>query len=67
MKKYDETINAHRLNEKFADVDKVKADLEYSSLLEEIEDLLNGIEEGGKRTADIVRGFVIFQDWMKMK
>lgn len=56
MKKYEESININNLNEEFTAVDKFKKDLEYSFLIEEIENLLKGIEEGGKRTADIVKG-----------
>lgn len=56
MKKYEETINSSSLSKEFTVVDKLKEDLEYSFLIEEIETLLKGIEEGGKRTADIVKG-----------
>jgi len=56
MKKYDETIKRLELHEKFTEVEKIKKELEYESLLEEIRNLLKGIEEGGKRTADIVKG-----------
>jgi len=56
MKKYDETIIENKLDDNFASVDKLKKELEYSSLLEEIENLLRGIEDGGKRSAEIVKG-----------
>lgn len=70
MKKYDETIIENSLNEKFVNVDKLKNELEYSLLLEEIENLLRGIEDGGKRSAEIVKGLRNFsrldEDEMKM-
>jgi len=56
MQKYDETIKANLLNDRFTDVDKLKEELEYPLLLEEIENLLKGIEDGGKRSANIVKG-----------
>jgi signal transduction histidine kinase len=43
-----------------ADVDELAEDLELDFLREEIEQLLNGIEDGAKRTAEIVRGLKIF-------
>ena len=70
VKKYDEIIKKNNLEEKFSEIDKVKENLEYSTLLTEIQNLLKGIEEGGKRTADIVKGLRNFsrldEDEMKL-
>jgi len=56
IKGYENTIEEKKLEGNFSNIEKVKSEVQYSLLIEEIENLLKGIEEGGKRTADIVRG-----------
>ncbi len=53
---YDTTVAQHALGETFNDVDALKEDVDYDFVRDEINDLLNGIEEGAKRTAEIVKG-----------
>ncbi len=44
----------------FQAIEKLKKELDYDFLKEEIGMLLNGMEEGAKRTAEIVKGLRIF-------
>ncbi len=53
---YDRLIDTHQLHAQFTDVSALKEKLDYPFLLEEIDRLLNGMEEGATRTAEIVRG-----------
>ncbi|MEM6263761.1 MAG: two-component regulator propeller domain-containing protein [Bacteroidota bacterium] len=46
--------------EVFAEVTRLKSDLEYGLLVEEIHQLLDGIEEGAQRTSKIVKGLQNF-------
>ena len=70
MNEYEKTIKSNHLDDKFAPVNKIKEKLKYSSLLDEIQNLLKGIEEGGRRTAGIVKGLRNFsrldEDEMKL-
>ena len=70
MNEYEKTIKSNHLDDKFAPVNKIKEKLNYSSLLDEIQNLLKGIEEGGRRTAGIVKGLRNFsrldEDEMKL-
>ena len=70
INEYEKAINSNDLKSKFSDVEKLKVNLEYSTLLKEIENLLKGIEEGGRRTAEIVKGLRNFsrldEDEMKL-
>jgi signal transduction histidine kinase len=56
IKKYDDTIAAQQLHEKFSAVEELKQRLDFSYLKDEVENLLNGIQEGAHRTSEIVRG-----------
>ena len=56
LAKYEETVSAHQLTEKFKSVEELKKKLNFSYLKEEIENLLNGIQEGAQRTTEIVKG-----------
>ncbi|MCB0282818.1 MAG: MCP four helix bundle domain-containing protein [Calditrichae bacterium] len=56
LKKYEETIKENNLDGKFKTVEQFKSELEYEFVLEEIDTLLSGIEEGARRTTDIVKG-----------
>ena len=44
------------LQNKFGQIEEFKKEIEYDVILEEIKQLLNGIEEGSRRTMEIVRG-----------
>jgi signal transduction histidine kinase len=55
LAKYEEHIGAQHLQEKFQAVDALKKDLDFSYMQQEIENLLNGIQEGARRTSEIVR------------
>ncbi|MFC2111056.1 two-component regulator propeller domain-containing protein [Bacteroidota bacterium] len=56
LKKYDELVKKNKLNQLFDDVKNIKEKINYNFLLEEIDKLLDGIDEGAYRTAEIVRG-----------
>ncbi len=53
---YEKVIKEKRLESTFEDVYKFRKDTNIDFSLKEIEDLLNGIDDGAKRTAEIVRG-----------
>ncbi len=53
---YNDSIEKMNLKEEFEMVEKFKNEIDYSFLLDEIQSLLNGIDEGAKRTTEIVRG-----------
>jgi len=55
LKKYDTIIKERNLQEEFAEVEKLKGDLDFHELLKEINLLLEGIKEGTSRTAQIVK------------
>ena len=57
---YDEIAGEPALREKFAKVEGMKKEAEYSLLLQEIGHLLEGIEEGSRRTSEIVKGLRYF-------
>ena len=44
------------LKNEFKKIEKYKDEIEYDFILQEIKQLINGIEEGAKRTREIVRG-----------
>lgn len=56
MAKYDDTIAGNHLQERFDEVAKLKRDLDFPFVLEEIGNLLKGIEDGAQRTFEIVKG-----------
>ncbi len=56
MAKYDDTIAGNHLQERFGEIAKTKRDLDFPFLLEEIGNLLKGIEDGAQRTFEIVKG-----------
>lgn len=49
-----------QLNERIADIHALLGQLDIAFTQQEIEELLNGIEEGANRTSEIVRGLRIF-------
>ncbi len=56
LSRYDETLKKCGSREEFNNIENYKEEIEYSFLLNEIKQLLNGIDEGAKRTTEIVRG-----------
>lgn len=56
IKKYDEAIQSFSKTEKIDELEVYKATIDYNYLINEIENLLDGMDEGAKRTADIVKG-----------
>jgi signal transduction histidine kinase/ligand-binding sensor domain-containing protein len=60
IEKYDEIIKTGNLHEKFRDVDDLKKGMDYSFLIKEIDNLLEGIEEGATRASQIVKGLRSF-------
>jgi signal transduction histidine kinase len=60
LHKYDKIKNGNVTPEKLAEIQEYKDELDTPFLIEEIQALLNGIEEGAVRTANIVRGLQKF-------
>ncbi len=56
LKEYEEIVKKSCKNSEFASVDELKEDLEYDYIVKEVDDLLEGIEVGAQRTAEIVKG-----------
>ncbi len=57
---YDSVIQKNNLNERFGKVESLKSKLDYSYLVEEINNLLIGIYEGANRSGQIVKGLRSF-------
>ncbi len=60
LKKYDEAIETNRLKESFKEVDALKQKVDFSYLIQEIQSLMNGIEEGAQRSSEIIKGLRSF-------
>jgi len=60
LKKYDETIKHHKLEEFFSDVDAFREKVDFSYLIQEVYSLLKGIEEGARRSGEIIKGLRSF-------
>ena len=60
LEKYDEAIKTHQLKEYFAEVEALKAKMDFSYLIQEIFSLLKGIEEGARRSGEIIKGLRSF-------
>ncbi|MCH8330777.1 MAG: GHKL domain-containing protein, partial [Bacteroidetes bacterium] len=58
--KYNELNENDDLGIKLKEIEKMKKDLELPVLVDEVKILLEGIEEGANRTAEIVRSLRIF-------
>ena len=56
LNKYDEIDPSGDVEEKLKEINDLKEKLELDFLKDEVNSLLNGIEDGAKRTAEIVRG-----------
>lgn len=57
---YDSIANAETFNEKKESIEKFKKEIDLTYSKEEVKQLLEGIEEGAKRTAEIVKGLKNF-------
>jgi two-component system NtrC family sensor kinase len=57
---YDELLTSSDVEKILAKVVKLKEDINYELVLSEIQHLLHGIEDGAKRTSEIVRGLKSF-------
>ena len=53
---YEATIERQQLQEQFAAARKLKEELDFTFLKQEVNSLLDGIKEGAHRTSEIVRG-----------
>ncbi|MCW3078339.1 MAG: pgtB [Bacteroidetes bacterium] len=60
LNNYDKIENNDNLVEKINEIKKLKKDLEINYVVNETEQLLNGIEEGALRTSEIVKGLQHF-------
>jgi PAS domain S-box-containing protein len=55
LEKYDSIIHEQNIQSKFSEVETLKRELDFSSLLREIHMLLEGMKEGAGRTTQIVK------------
>ena len=60
LEKYEEIKPDESPNHKLTEINQLKTELDSIYLVEEMKSLLNGIEEGAKRTAEIVKGLKNF-------
>lgn len=56
LKKYEDVIRLNEYNNYNDVIYSFKKEIDYDYLINEIESLLDGMDEGAKRTADIVKG-----------
>jgi two-component system NtrC family sensor kinase len=56
LRKYEEINESSVLKEKLVEIEALKDELEMNYLLEEIEEIIESIDEGAQRTAEIVQG-----------
>lgn len=59
LKLYEE-IDQGNLKDKLLEIDHFRQRIEFGYIMQEIDTLLKGIEEGASRTADIIKGLRIF-------
>jgi signal transduction histidine kinase len=60
VKKYADASDSSDMKEEIAEINNFKKEIDYEYIKEEISNLLNGIEEGALRTAEIVKGLRVF-------
>lgn len=60
IKKYEEINSSSNINEKLNEINTLKQELDYEFLKTELNTIINGIETGAKRTAEIVKGLKTF-------
>jgi len=56
LEAYDKIIAEKNLMKEFSQVEKLKHNLEFQFLIQEINKLIEGIDEGASRTSEIVKG-----------
>lgn len=56
LNKYEEITESADLKSKLNEINQLKDELDYEILLEELDTIIHGIEDGAKRTAEIVSG-----------
>ena len=56
LNKYAEITESADLKSKLNEINQLKKELDYEVLLEELDTIIHGIEDGAKRTAEIVSG-----------
>ncbi|MDQ3072487.1 MAG: sensor histidine kinase [Bacteroidota bacterium] len=56
LKKYEEITPGPHVESKLEEIKKFKEDLDTDYIVAEMDSLLNGIDEGAQRTAEIIRG-----------
>jgi signal transduction histidine kinase len=56
LQAYESAVKKQQMEPQFEEVESLKAELDYAFLVEEIRQLLEGIQEGADRTSEIVRG-----------
>ncbi|MCO6500593.1 MAG: hypothetical protein J5I47_09480, partial [Vicingus serpentipes] len=60
LSKYEEIETSSSINEKLQEINLLKKELDYDYLKTELKTIINGIEDGAKRTAEIVSGLKNF-------
>ncbi|MCP4311279.1 MAG: hypothetical protein GY790_08460 [Bacteroidetes bacterium] len=60
IEKYDEKLEANKLESVISEIDHLKDKLDFSFLTNEIINLLDGIEDGASRSSQIVKGLRSF-------
>jgi signal transduction histidine kinase len=60
IQKYEEIIKSNKLENAFSEIDELKAKMDFSFVIPEIINLLDGIEEGANRSSQIVKGLRSF-------
>ena len=56
LTRYDLIVKDKKLEHEFLDVEKLKEEIQYETTIQEVRKLLTGIEDGAKRTSEIVKG-----------
>jgi len=60
LEKYEQTISKNDLGGYFTELDELKKEMDFSYLIQEINSLLKGIEEGASRSSEIIKGLRSF-------
>lgn len=60
IEEFEKILEARDLKQVMLEIDKLKEDLDFTFLTQEITNLLEGIEEGANRTSNIVKGLRSF-------
>ena len=60
LNKYEELETAENIPEKLKEIDDLKKELDYDYLKTELTEIINGIEDGARRTTEIVSGLKNF-------